>query len=41
MNAIKRLLAFLYGPIDRWLDRTLAEHIGEDEEEAARWQADK
>lgn len=37
MNAIKRLLAAIY----RMFEQQVAEHIGDDEEEASEWQAHK
>lgn len=41
MSALRRLFAAIYGPIDRFFARRIAEHIGDDEEEAAKWQSIK
>lgn len=41
MKALFRFLAALYAPIDRFFDRRIKEHIGDDEEEAKIWQSMK
>lgn len=41
MSLIRRLFAALYGPIDRFFARRIAEHIGGDEEDAKIWQSIK
>lgn len=37
MNTLRRI----YAAIDRFFARRIAEHIGDDEEEAAKWQSIK
>lgn len=41
MDTLRRLFAAIYGPIDRFFARRIAEHIGGDEAEAKSWQSIK